>query len=88
MTIDFEEPGRNEFLKNFNLFHLSYALTTIFIIKVSFPANTDILTYENDNTFQLDKWTEDRVEKCHLPSGPWARWQIFPENDKIFLFEN
>ena len=23
-----------------------------------------------------------------LPSGPWARWQIFPENDKIFLFEN
>ena len=42
------EPGWNEFLKIFNLFHLSYALTTIFIIKVSFPANTDILTYEND----------------------------------------
>ena len=20
--------------------------------------------------------------------GSWARWQIFPENDKIFLFEN
>ena len=30
----------------------------------------------------------DRVEKCHLPSGPWARWEIFSENDKIFLFEN
>jgi len=48
MTFDFEdpwEPDRNDFLKNFNLFHLSYALTTTFIIKVRFPANTDILTY-------------------------------------------
>jgi len=35
------------------LFHLSYALTTIFIIKVSFPANTDILTYGNDTIKSL-----------------------------------
>ena len=23
----------------------------------------------------------------NISPGPWARWQIFPENDKIFLFD-
>ena len=48
MTFDFEEPGGKDFLKNFNLFYLSHALTTIFIIKVCFPANTDNSGYGND----------------------------------------
>ena len=47
MTFDFEDPGK-EFLKNFNLLHLSHALLTIFIIKVCFPANTDNSGYGND----------------------------------------
>ena len=47
MPFDFE-PGGKDFLQNFNLFYLSHALTTIFIIKVCFPANTDNSGYGND----------------------------------------
>ncbi len=48
MTFDFEEPGGKDFLEYFNLFYLSHDLTTILIIKVCFPANTDISGYGND----------------------------------------
>jgi hypothetical protein len=60
------EPGRNDFLKNFNLFHLSYALTTIFIIKVRFPANTDILTYANDIKLLLCSWQCANTHRRHI----------------------
>ena len=53
MTFDFEDPGNPaDKLKNFNLFYLSHALTTIYIIKVCFPANTDNSGYGNDNLFE------------------------------------
>jgi hypothetical protein len=46
-------PGGKDFLRNFNLFYLSHALTTIFIIKVCFPANTDNSGYGNDINFRF-----------------------------------
>jgi hypothetical protein len=49
------EPFGNDFLNNFNMFHLSFALTTIFIIKVRFPLNTNILTYEHDIKYSFRK---------------------------------
>ena len=46
MTFDFEGPGNPS--KRSNLFHLSHVLTNICIIKVCFPANTDISGYGNE----------------------------------------
>ena len=53
MTFDFEDPGKlsgHEFLKDFNLFRLSYALTSVFIIKFRFPVtvNADISRCAHD----------------------------------------
>ena len=64
MTFDFGEPGGKGFLKKFNLFNLSHGLTTIFIIKVCFPAKIRVtrtkkevfLIYFNKN--KVDKKVE------------------------------
>ena len=56
---------------NFTFF-IYIALTTIFIIKVSFPANTDNLTYENDTCkeiFKKDKLTST----CKIPQVTLAK---------------
>jgi hypothetical protein len=42
------EPGIYDFLKNFNLFRLSQAQISIFIIKVCFLANGDISSWAHD----------------------------------------
>ena len=80
------EPGRNDFLKNFNLFHLSYALTTIFIIKVRFPANTDILTYANDIMWVIS--CENRVNVVYFGvKVDCPNWPSYPNffSKAIFL---
>ena len=52
MTFDFEEPGGKDFSKNFNLFYLSHAHTSIFIKKVCSLPNTDNSGYGNDKSLK------------------------------------
>ena len=47
--------ARRGVLEKFVLFRYSLALTSIFIIKVDFPANTDILTYGYDKRTKMMK---------------------------------
>ena len=67
------EPGRCDFLEIFYLFR-SLAITIVFIKKVRFLPNTDILSYGNDNSFKNKKRITFTVKthlKWHCPYNPW-----------------
>jgi hypothetical protein len=65
ITFDFKAPiyrPRRVILGKLVLLRYSLALTSIFIIKVDFPPNTDILNYGNDKAI----WYRDFLQKYHL----------------------
>ena len=65
MTIDF--------FKNFNLFHLSYALKTIFIIKFRFPAKTNILNCVHDTFLSKKSSGNQNQFKDQFPDSVFSK---------------
>ena len=70
MTFDFDDP-------NFKLLYLSHAQTTIFIIKVCFPANADNSGYGNDIF-----WNFIRVYESIKPLN--FKYAITSSGNKLF----
>ena len=73
MIFDFEESAGKVFLKNFNLVYLSYALTTIFIIKVCFPANIDNSGYGSEKGIYLAKFSRLKKSFSYALKTPIER---------------